>query len=49
MYREMSALIPATELKPRFASVYINDTKHATKNRKQFYGSYDNSYCQELQ
>jgi len=38
MYHEMGTLSPPSGLKPRFASVYIHDTEHATRNRKHFYG-----------
>ena len=43
MYHEIGALEPATGMLPRFASVYIHDTEHATSNRKHFYSSLSES------
>ncbi len=37
MYHEIGALQPANGMYPRYASVYIHDTDHATSNRKHFY------------
>ena len=38
MYHEIQALQPATRMLPRFASLYIHDTEHATSSRDHFYG-----------
>ena len=37
MYHEIGALLPATGMVPRYASVYIHDTERAASNRKHFF------------
>ena len=37
MYQEIGALQPASVIIPRYSSVCINDTEHATSNRKNLY------------
>ena len=48
IYHEIWALEPATGMLPRFASLYIHDTKNATSNRKHFYSSLRESLLNRL-